>query len=108
MFPRLGRVHLCAFSDEALYGEVAQKAAFFQSPDFYGVDLSALHAPANAGYFGQVGRRRRVACAACRWLLYACVAEARRGEAGGGDALLRLPRRALAPPPALAPRHLAP
>jgi histone-arginine methyltransferase CARM1 len=54
MFPRLGRLHLCAFSDEALYGEVAQKSAFFQAPDFYGVDLTALHAPATAGYFGQV------------------------------------------------------
>lgn len=54
MFPRLGRVHLCAFSDEGLYGEVAQKASFFQNPSFYGVDLTALHAPATAGYFGQV------------------------------------------------------
>jgi histone-arginine methyltransferase CARM1 len=54
MFPRLGRVHLCAFSDEALYGEVAQKGSFFQNPSFYGVDLTALHAPATAGYFGQV------------------------------------------------------
>ncbi|KAL4448328.1 hypothetical protein ABPG75_005547 [Micractinium tetrahymenae] len=54
MFPRLGRVHLCAFSDEALYGEVAQKSAFFQNNAFYGVDLTPLHAPATAGYFGQV------------------------------------------------------
>ncbi len=55
MFPRLGRVHVCAFSDEGLYGEVAQKSSFFQNTEFYGVDLSALHAPATAGYFGQVG-----------------------------------------------------
>jgi histone-arginine methyltransferase CARM1 len=54
MFPRLGRLHLCAFSDEALYGEVAQKGSFFQNPSFYGVDLTALHAPATASYFGQV------------------------------------------------------
>ncbi|KAI3426336.1 hypothetical protein D9Q98_008709 [Chlorella vulgaris] len=54
MFPRLGRLHLCAFSDEALYGEVAQKSAFFDSSDFYGVDLTALRQPATSGYFGQV------------------------------------------------------
>ena len=56
MFPRLGRVHLCAFSDEQLYGEVAQKADFFRTPDFYGVDVTSLHRHAAAGYFGQVGR----------------------------------------------------
>lgn len=54
MFPRLGRVHVCAFSDEALMSEVATKSTFFQQPDFYGVDLTTLHAPATAGYFGQV------------------------------------------------------
>lgn len=55
MFPRLGRVHLCAFSDESLYGEVAQKSTFFQNSEFYGVDLTPLHRPATQGYFGQVG-----------------------------------------------------
>jgi hypothetical protein len=57
MFPRLGRLHLCAFSDEALYGEVAQKSAFFDSSDFYGVDLTALRQPATSGYFGQARMR---------------------------------------------------
>lgn len=33
--------------------QVAAKAALFQTTDFYGVDLTPLHAPAAAGYFGQ-------------------------------------------------------
>lgn len=33
--------------------QVATKSTFFQQPDFYGVDLTTLHAPATAGYFGQ-------------------------------------------------------
>lgn len=36
--------------------QVAQKSAFFQNNAFYGVDLTPLHAPATAGYFGQAGR----------------------------------------------------
>ncbi len=33
--------------------QVAQKSTFFQNDSFYGVDLTPLHAPAIAGYFGQ-------------------------------------------------------
>jgi len=35
--------------------QVAQKSTFFQNPSFFGVDLTPLHGPATAGYFGQVG-----------------------------------------------------
>jgi type I protein arginine methyltransferase len=29
MFPQVGRIHVAAFSDEALYGELVSKAAFW-------------------------------------------------------------------------------
>jgi len=54
MFPGTGRVHIAAFSDEILYGEIAGKAAFWEQSAFYGVDLTSLRAPAAAGYFSQV------------------------------------------------------
>ncbi|PNW72598.1 hypothetical protein CHLRE_15g635350v5 [Chlamydomonas reinhardtii] len=53
MFPCLGRIHAAAFSDALLHAEVGAKAAFWQQPAFYGVDLTALHRPAVEGYFGQ-------------------------------------------------------
>lgn len=42
--------------------QVATKSTFFQQPDFYGVDLTALHAPATAGYFGQARLLQRPLC----------------------------------------------
>lgn len=54
MFPGIGRVYVAAFSDEVLHAEVASKAAFWEQPCFYGVDLTCLRAPAAAGYFSQV------------------------------------------------------
>ena len=54
LFPRVGRIHVAAFSDPLLFSEVASKAQFWQQPSFYGVDLTCLHAPAAAGYFNQV------------------------------------------------------
>ncbi|KAL4520136.1 hypothetical protein Ndes2437B_g04546 [Nannochloris sp. 'desiccata'] len=54
LFPRIGRIHVAAFSDSILYTEVATKAQFWQQPSFYGVDLTCLHTPAAAGYFNQV------------------------------------------------------
>ena len=45
---------MAAFSDELLHAEVAAKASFWQQPSFYGIDLTCLHRPATAGYFGQV------------------------------------------------------
>jgi hypothetical protein len=55
MFPQIGRIHAAAFTDPLLYGEVAAKAAFWQQPQFYGVDLTTLFGPAAEGYFAQVG-----------------------------------------------------
>ncbi|KAK9826683.1 hypothetical protein WJX74_009723 [Apatococcus lobatus] len=54
MFPRLGRVYACAFSDETLHAELINKAAFWLQPSFYGVDITHLYQPALSGYFGQV------------------------------------------------------
>jgi histone-arginine methyltransferase CARM1 len=54
MFPQIGRIHVAAFTDPLLYGEVAQKAAFWQQPGFYGVDVTSLFEPAAEGYFSQV------------------------------------------------------
>jgi histone-arginine methyltransferase CARM1 len=54
LFPRVGRIHVAAFSDSVLYSEVSTKAQFWQQPSFYGVDLTCLHKPAEAGYFNQV------------------------------------------------------
>jgi histone-arginine methyltransferase CARM1 len=50
----LGRIHVSAFSDATLHAELMAKAAFWQQPDFYGVDLTCLEAPAADGYFQQV------------------------------------------------------
>jgi hypothetical protein len=57
MFPQIGRIHAAAFTDPLLYGEVAQKAAFWQQAQFYGVDLTTLFGPAAEGYFSQAGGR---------------------------------------------------
>jgi hypothetical protein len=84
MFPQIGRIHAAAFSDPLLYGEVAQKAAFWQQPAFYGVNVTCLFEPAAEGYFSQVrlrGRRGRGCgagriggCAGACWLRVARVA----------------------------------
>ncbi|KAK9808329.1 hypothetical protein WJX73_002343 [Symbiochloris irregularis] len=54
MFPRLGRIHVAAFSDECLYAEMVSKATFWIQQHYFGVDLTPLYAPALAGYFSQV------------------------------------------------------
>ena len=46
MFPGLGRIHCAPFSDEVLYQELHSKAAFWMQPDFYGIDITALHSAA--------------------------------------------------------------
>ncbi|XP_057489260.1 probable histone-arginine methyltransferase 1.3 [Actinidia eriantha] len=53
MFPTLGRIHMAPFSDEYLYVEIANKALFWQQQNYYGVDLTPLHASACKGYFSQ-------------------------------------------------------
>ncbi|WIA08179.1 hypothetical protein OEZ85_007633 [Tetradesmus obliquus] len=54
MFPQLGRIHAAAFSDALLHSELLGKAAFWQTPSFFGLDMSRLHQPAVEGYFTQV------------------------------------------------------
>lgn len=53
MFPSLGRIHMAPFSDEYLHVEIASKALFWQQPNYYGVDLTALYDTAFQGYFSQ-------------------------------------------------------
>lgn len=48
MFPSLGRIHVAAFSDAALFVEQQSMATFWNNPAFYGVNLTALHADATA------------------------------------------------------------
>jgi len=43
MFPGVSTMYLSLFSDEALYLETANKAAFWQYPSFFGVDMTCLH-----------------------------------------------------------------
>eukprot|EP00803_Ostreobium_quekettii_P001554 evm.model.scf_55.2 EVM.evm.TU.scf_55.2 scf_55:14405-23250(-) len=54
MFPRLGRIHVAAFSDEVLYNELYAKASFWLQTNFYGTNLSGLHSDALKQYFQQV------------------------------------------------------
>ncbi|TQD89945.1 hypothetical protein C1H46_024500 [Malus baccata] len=53
MFPTLGRIHMAPFSDEYLFVEIANKALFWQQPNYYGVDLQPLYGSAFQGYFSQ-------------------------------------------------------
>jgi histone-arginine methyltransferase CARM1 len=53
MFPSRGRIHMAPFSDEYLYGEIANKALFWQQQSYYGVDLTPLRDTAFQGYFSQ-------------------------------------------------------
>ncbi|GAA0158786.1 protein modifying enzyme [Lithospermum erythrorhizon] len=53
MFPTLGRIHMAPFSDEYLYVEIANKALFWQQPNYFGVNLTSLHGTAFQGYFTQ-------------------------------------------------------
>lgn len=50
----MGRIHVAAFSDAALHAELEAKATFWRQPNFYGVDLTSLEAPAADAYFQQV------------------------------------------------------
>lgn len=54
MFPSLGRIYAAAFSDETLYAELVNKAAFWLQGNFYGVNVAGLHGDALSGYFSQV------------------------------------------------------
>ena len=54
MYPRIGRIHLAAFSDPVLHAEMVSKSFFWNQSNFYGVDLTCLEMPATSGYFSQV------------------------------------------------------
>lgn len=53
MFPSRGDLHVAPFSDAQLYMEQTNKANFWFSKDFHGVDLRALHSAATNEYFRQ-------------------------------------------------------
>ena len=53
VFPTTGRIFTAPFTDAALHGEQAAKAAFWQQRDFMGLDLSCLQAAALADHFSQ-------------------------------------------------------
>lgn len=53
MLPTTGDILFAPFSDEALYNEQLAKTCFWQTPAFYGVDLTALRAAAVEEYFAQ-------------------------------------------------------
>ncbi|KAI9182910.1 hypothetical protein H9P43_003822 [Blastocladiella emersonii ATCC 22665] len=51
ILPSAGSIFLAPFTDAFLYTETMTKARFWDSPDFYGVDLSGLFTEARAEYF---------------------------------------------------------
>lgn len=53
MFPTRADLHVAPFRDDALYMEQYNKANFWCSSTFHGVDLSALRAAAMKEYFRQ-------------------------------------------------------
>lgn len=53
MFPSRGDLHVAPFTDAQLYIEQTNKANFWFSKDFHGVDLRALHSAATNEYFKQ-------------------------------------------------------
>ena len=59
MMPSTGSIVLCPFTDDAIYKEQTDKIAFWETKDFYGVDLSAVMEQAALEYFAQpiVGKR---------------------------------------------------
>jgi histone-arginine methyltransferase CARM1 len=53
MFPSTGTIFLCPFTDEALHAEQVAKTTFWQTKDFYGLDLSCLEETAHGDAFSQ-------------------------------------------------------
>ncbi|XP_061571777.1 histone-arginine methyltransferase CARM1-like [Cololabis saira] len=53
MFPSSADLHVAPFSDEQLYCEHQARASFWQQRNFYGVNLSGLHAAAVDEFFTQ-------------------------------------------------------
>ena len=58
MFPGGGRVHCAPFADETLWREIKDKAHFWGTEDFYGVDLTPLQGGGCSVVFPAVRRGR--------------------------------------------------
>lgn len=92
MFPTTGTIFACPFTDQALYDEQLAKSSFWDSPDFYGLNLAPLKEEALQHHMAQVrgpaGARARVA-----------------GVRALALGPWRLPRRAASPRAAVAARR---
>ena len=53
MFPSIGTIYVCPFTDAALHAEQLSKVDFWKTPSFYGVDLSCLEGAAMHNHFAQ-------------------------------------------------------
>lgn len=53
MMPTTGSIVLCPFSDDAMYKEHNSRAAFWETTNFYGIDLSAAAGQAYQEYLSQ-------------------------------------------------------
>ena len=53
MYPDHSVLHAAPFCDEALYNEQVQKAQFWSTQNFYGIDLTPLQTDAHDFYFSQ-------------------------------------------------------
>lgn len=53
MMPTTGSIVLCPFTDDQLFKDQCARAAFWDTSNFYGVDLSSVAAQAHQEYFSQ-------------------------------------------------------
>ncbi|KCV71878.1 hypothetical protein H696_01288 [Fonticula alba] len=53
MMPSTSTIFLAPFTDNSLYTEIMSRVRFWETKDFYGVDLSALHKSALEHHFNQ-------------------------------------------------------
>ena len=53
MFPSVGSIYCCPFTDEALYQEQVGKVGFWNSTNFYGLDLTCLAPMGKSDHFSQ-------------------------------------------------------
>ncbi|KAF0689684.1 Aste57867_18889 [Aphanomyces stellatus] len=53
MFPTIGTMFVCPFTDDSIYQEQMAKASFWRQRDFYGLDLNCLIEEAMENHFSQ-------------------------------------------------------
>jgi histone-arginine methyltransferase CARM1 len=53
MFPEVGTIYSCPFTDASLYDELLQRAAFWSSGNYYDLDLTCLYEQALEDNFSQ-------------------------------------------------------